>query len=121
VFALVAQALALDSVQGQSFLPRKCRRPMISSRSFFRFNSISAILCSKVLCSSGICWFLSELLYCREVDSLLAKSPAARTQRAFLDMIALGDGDRRVKFQQKYENRHKNHAAARFLDGFSPP
>jgi len=40
------------------------------------------------LCSSGICWFLSELLYCREVDSLLAKSPVARTQRAFLGMIA---------------------------------
>jgi hypothetical protein len=44
---------------------------MISSRSFFRLNSISAILCSKVLCSSGICSFLSELPYCREVDSLL--------------------------------------------------
>ena len=28
---------------------------MISSRSFFRLNSISAILCSRVLCSSGIC------------------------------------------------------------------
>jgi hypothetical protein len=44
---------------------------MISSRSFFRLNSISAILCSKVLRSSGICSFLSELPYCREVDSLL--------------------------------------------------
>src|SRR6266403_1042069 len=44
---------------------------VISSRSFFRLNSISAILCSRVLCSSGICSFLSELPYCREVDSLL--------------------------------------------------
>jgi hypothetical protein len=25
----------------------------------------------QVLCSSGICWFLSELPYCREVDSFL--------------------------------------------------
>jgi hypothetical protein len=32
---------------------------VISSRSFFRLNSISAILCSSVLCSSGICSFLS--------------------------------------------------------------
>ena len=56
--------------------------PMISSRSFFRFNSISANLCSKVLCSSGISSFLSELPYCREVDSLLAKSPVTRTQHA---------------------------------------
>jgi NADPH:quinone reductase len=37
----------------------------------------------------------SELLYCREVDSLLSKSPVARTQRAFLKMLALGDGDQR--------------------------
>ena len=28
---------------------------VISSRSFFRLNSISATLCSRVLCSSGIC------------------------------------------------------------------
>ena len=91
VFALVAQGLALDSVQGQFSLPRKCKRqlaPMISSRSFFRFNSISAILCSNVLCSSGMCSFLSESLYCREVDSLLTKSPVARTPHAFLGMIA---------------------------------
>jgi hypothetical protein len=66
--------------------------PMISSRRFFRFNSISAILCSKVLCSSGIGWFLSELLYCREVDSLLAKiSCREDTARAPLGMIAHGD------------------------------
>src|SRR6266481_9336465 len=45
---------------------------VISSRSFFRLNSISAILCSRVLCSSGICSFLSELACYREVDSLFA-------------------------------------------------
>src|SRR4029077_847804 len=44
---------------------------VISSRSFFRLNSISAILCSSVLCSSGICSFPSGLAYYREVDSLL--------------------------------------------------
>jgi hypothetical protein len=36
---------------------------VISSRSFFRLNSISATLCSRVLCSSGICSFLSGLAY----------------------------------------------------------
>ena len=55
--------------------------PMISSRSFFRLNSISAILCSKVLCSSGICSFLSELPYCREVDSF-SRRPSGSAQTA---------------------------------------
>ena len=51
---------------------------VISSRSFFRLNSISATLCSRVLCSSGICSFLSGLAYYREVDSLLrAACPVA--------------------------------------------
>jgi hypothetical protein len=44
---------------------------VISSRSFFKLSSISATLCSRVLCSSGICSFLSGLAYYREVDSLL--------------------------------------------------
>src|SRR5208337_1545578 len=34
---------------------------VISSRSFFRLNSISAILCSRVLCSSDICSGLAYL------------------------------------------------------------
>ena len=51
---------------------------VISSRSFFRLNSISAILCSRVLCSSGICSFLFGLAYYREVDSFLrAECPVA--------------------------------------------
>ena len=51
---------------------------VISSRSFFTLNSISAILCSRVLCSSGICSFLSGLAYYREVDSFLrAECPVA--------------------------------------------
>ena len=62
--------------------------PMISSRSFFRLNSISAILCSKVLCSSGICWFLSELPYCREVDSLLRNLLSRGHSTRSLGMIA---------------------------------
>jgi len=56
--------------------------PVISSRSFFRLNSISATLCSKVLCSSGICSFLSELPYYREVDSLLRAPVPSRSQIA---------------------------------------
>ena len=50
---------------------------VISSRSFSRLNSISAILCSRVLCSSGICSFLSRLAYYREVDSFLRELSAA--------------------------------------------
>jgi hypothetical protein len=51
---------------------------VISSRSFFRLDSISAILCSRVLCSSGICSFLSGLAYYRKVDSFLrAECPVA--------------------------------------------
>jgi hypothetical protein len=51
---------------------------VISSRSFFRLNSISAILCSRVLRSSGICSFLSGLACYREVDSLLRASVPSR-------------------------------------------
>ena len=50
---------------------------VISSRSFFRLNSISAILCSRVLCSSGIRSFLSVLAYYREVDSFLRELSVA--------------------------------------------
>jgi hypothetical protein len=65
--------------------------PMISSRSFFRLNSISAILCSKVLCSSGICSFLSELPYCREVDSFSRRpSGSAQTADASFGSFGLG-------------------------------
>jgi hypothetical protein len=64
---------------------------MISSRSFFRLNSISAILCSKVLCSSGICSFLSELPYCREVDSFSRRpSGSAQTADASFGSFGLG-------------------------------
>jgi hypothetical protein len=65
--------------------------PMISSRSFFKLNSISAILCSKVLCSSGICSFLSELPYCREVDSFSRRpSGSAQTADASFGSFGLG-------------------------------
>ena len=50
--------------------PGKVRVGDILSK-LLQINSISAILCSRVLCSSGISSFLSELAYNREVDLLL--------------------------------------------------